>query len=175
MVHFFCHRGRVDSREVCRVIVQSQIQVFRAMRESVREETRVGQTALGWVSTLRGSMKAVRELEHFVLEARKIGLLAATDIESLLQPLHDHMEKLERQFHRAFDGEAVQEDEEGEDDEEKDASSSEESIDGPGQADKLQLEELEEVELPPEPHSPGGTPAPTGVQLSVLPGEPEHG
>ena len=33
----------------------------------------------------------MRELEHFVLDARKIGLLNATDTESLLHPLHEHM------------------------------------------------------------------------------------
>jgi len=179
MVHFFCRKGKVDSKEVCRVILQSQIEVFRAMKESVREESRIAEKNLAWVSTLRESMQAVRELEHFVLEARKIGLLGGTDTESLLQPLHDHMANLESQFHRAFAGESVCEEDEDDEDEEESLSSDEEDFEAlrvksvevgkEETQEDVRVEEVDEVDMRPPSQQPI---VESGGELSVLPGAP---
>ncbi|CAJ1394481.1 unnamed protein product [Effrenium voratum] len=124
MVRFFC-RGTLDNDEICRVILQSQIQVFCAMQAAVEEESRLGIVVRRNVSNMRESINAVRELEHFVLDARKIGLLNATDTESLLHPLHEHMAHIRKKFYRCFNGDTGFEDKEDETDEEHERVNSE--------------------------------------------------
>jgi len=106
MVKFFCQSGQVPTAvpEISRVILSSQIHVYKAIAVATSEERGIGIRALRGVNTLRESLHVVRMLEHFVTGAHKSGILNASETESLLHPLHDHMSTFTKRISKAYDG-----------------------------------------------------------------------
>lgn len=98
LVQYFGTHGKVDTAEVARCILQSQVMVFRAVSMAVDVELELDPLMLKEVNQVRMSQHVVEELEKFVMDAHGCGVVTTREAESILLPLHDHMKVCMKQI-----------------------------------------------------------------------------
>lgn len=94
MVQYFGTHEKVDSIEVARCLLQSQCAIYKAMSVGVAEERRLDRKLLKEITQVRESKAIAEELERFVMDAHCGGVINAREAESILRPLHGHMQQL---------------------------------------------------------------------------------
>jgi hypothetical protein len=104
LVKFFCREEEVHAVEVARNILQSQIGCYQAITKAVQAEQALDKKAMRGVMALRESMDVMYELENFVLECHKAGILDGRDTESILHPMHLHMKQFCKTISLAYEG-----------------------------------------------------------------------
>mmetsp|Transcript_153333 Transcript_153333/g.293641 ORF Transcript_153333/g.293641 Transcript_153333/m.293641 type:complete len:729 (-) Transcript_153333:112-2298(-) len=98
LLEFFGVQQKVDQVEVARCLVQSQCAIYKAVSLAIGEEQHLDKRLLSEVNQVRESKKIAEELEHFVMDAHRGGVITAREAESVLHPLHDHMKKCMKQI-----------------------------------------------------------------------------
>lgn len=94
----------VDNPEVARCLLQSQTAVYKALAMAATETQHVIPGLLERVCLERQSKRVAEDLQHFVLEAHNSGVISMRDAESILHPLHDHMQRCESILKDCADG-----------------------------------------------------------------------
>lgn len=90
-VKYFGIRGTVDTPEVARVILQSQVSVFKAISMAVGEEHVLNDVLLEQVNVVRETKVLAEELEKFVMDAYNGGVVSHREADNLLEPVRDHV------------------------------------------------------------------------------------
>merc|ERR1712000_392392 len=105
MVRYFCIHQAIDTVEIARVILQSQLSVYRAIMLAAQlsnQESEVYNELLKEVKYVRESKAIAEELEQFIVDAHKGGIISVREAESILHPLHDHMKKCAKQIRASY-------------------------------------------------------------------------
>mmetsp|Transcript_28786 Transcript_28786/g.53981 ORF Transcript_28786/g.53981 Transcript_28786/m.53981 type:complete len:1236 (-) Transcript_28786:77-3784(-) len=89
---FFGTAGRPDSFEVVYTIMQSQCTVYEAMMMALEEEQQLGGQLALEVKSVQVSKAMAERLEAFIHHAHEQGMLNASEAESILSPLREHMQ-----------------------------------------------------------------------------------
>jgi len=93
IIMYFGTSAKACSVELARCILQSQISVYQAIFRAVNEEQNLPPRMLMEVRQVRQSRMIAEELEHFILEAHKAGIIGASEATSIVHPLHMYMSK----------------------------------------------------------------------------------
>jgi len=83
----------VDNPEVARCLLQSQMAVYKAIGLAVAEAEFLPPAMLHRVNAQHESRRVAEGLQHFVIEAHHAGVIDRRDAESMLHPLHEHMQR----------------------------------------------------------------------------------
>merc|ERR1712194_984067 len=91
MVKYFGTNQTIDGVEVTRATLQSQLAVYRAVLSAVElssQEHELYNQLLKEVRCVRESKAVAEELEQFIIDAHKGGIISVREAESILHPLH---------------------------------------------------------------------------------------
>mmetsp|Transcript_21741 Transcript_21741/g.40384 ORF Transcript_21741/g.40384 Transcript_21741/m.40384 type:complete len:1398 (+) Transcript_21741:86-4279(+) len=92
-VKYFGISGNVDTVEVARVILQSQVSVYKAISMAIGEEHLLDDVLLEQVNVVRESKVLAEELERFVMDAYKGGVVSHREADALLEPVREHIKE----------------------------------------------------------------------------------
>jgi len=101
LVRCFGSKGIVDTVEVARCILQSQVAVFKAVSLAAGVEQCMELDLVTKVNQVREGKRLAEELETIVMDAHNGGFLGARETDQLLRPLRDHLRLCQRQMERA--------------------------------------------------------------------------
>lgn len=107
MVRYFGTNLKIDTVEIARVILQSQLSVYKAIQLAIdlsNQEHELYNKLLKEVKYVRESKAVAEELEQFIIDAHKGGIITVREAESILHPLHDHMKKCAKQIRASYLG-----------------------------------------------------------------------
>lgn len=96
MVKYFGRRGEVDTVEVARCILQSQVEVYKSMLMLCSQRRALDvkdRRILEAAKIAQDSKVLAEELEAFVLEAHAGGVINHHEAESILVPIHEHVKE----------------------------------------------------------------------------------
>jgi hypothetical protein len=102
LIDYFGTEGEVDTVEVARVILQSKVAAYRAVCMAVQEERMTQEDVLKGVCNVRETQAMADELEAFVLEAQKGGVLSNLEARTILRPLRHHVKAQLREMHSSM-------------------------------------------------------------------------
>jgi hypothetical protein len=94
LVRYFGFHGQVDRPEVARIILQSEISVFKAICLCEKHKQKLPEV---WVAEVRAAEigKATTQLcEEFLISAHHNGVLNHVEADSMLEPLHHYLSKV---------------------------------------------------------------------------------
>jgi len=103
-IHTFCKDEQVETAEIARVLVDSMTAVNLAIAEAVQVEQSVDKRLLTQVRLVRECTDIAEQLEKFVFDAHSGGVITSKEAESIMRPLHDHLENFYRQLRRTQRG-----------------------------------------------------------------------
>jgi len=92
LVKYFGRDGKVDSVELARCILQSQLSVYKAMLMDIDEKDNVESHILGACRIATECKVLVGELETFVMDAHTRGVITRSDAESIIHHMHHRIE-----------------------------------------------------------------------------------
>lgn len=93
LVRFFCSAGKVDSVEVARCLLQSQVSVYRALVMAEQQTKGLSVDFIEDLATLVKNKSLAERCERFVLDAHDNGILSAHESQNILEPMHHQMAK----------------------------------------------------------------------------------
>jgi hypothetical protein len=106
LIKYFGGNGKIDSideAELARCILQSQVEVYKAITVIVSAKKRMDADLLNEMEWAVSMLKVTEGLEKFVMDAHEDGAINDRDTESILHPLHHKiseclktLEKLDR-------------------------------------------------------------------------------
>mmetsp|Transcript_13271 Transcript_13271/g.31057 ORF Transcript_13271/g.31057 Transcript_13271/m.31057 type:complete len:1203 (-) Transcript_13271:95-3703(-) len=108
LVKYFGKNGAIDEAdeaEIGRCVIQSQVNVYKAISLTIQEEKLLHDKEL--LSELKWAYerKEITEgLEEFVMEAFRDGAITAREAESIVHPLHKQIAECLAAFHRTVQG-----------------------------------------------------------------------
>jgi len=91
LIEYFGTHGRVDTPELARCLLQSQVCVYKAVSMAVGAGQGVNRTLLLEMAQTCESKKIAEKLESFIMDAHRGGVINGREAESVLQPLRDHI------------------------------------------------------------------------------------
>lgn len=91
LVKYFGDRGEVDSVEVARCLLQSQISCYRAMLLAINERSIVGHDLVDELRSTKEAKHILVNLDKFVCDAHCWGVLSHKEAECILHTLHEHV------------------------------------------------------------------------------------
>eukprot|EP00929_Paragymnodinium_shiwhaense_P101924 TRINITY_DN65119_c0_g1_i1.p1 TRINITY_DN65119_c0_g1~~TRINITY_DN65119_c0_g1_i1.p1 ORF type:complete len:1365 (+),score=325.16 TRINITY_DN65119_c0_g1_i1:159-4253(+) len=92
-VQIFGKDGKPDIVEVGRIVLQSKIQLHKAIHTVVSQEQSLDHQLLKFVTSVRESKTVAEDLEAFVMKAMKGGVINGREAHAFLGPLHQHLKE----------------------------------------------------------------------------------
>jgi hypothetical protein len=88
--------GKVDVPEVARPILQSQVSVYKAISLIICEEHMLGHEVLPKVNKIRDTKSLAEDLEGFVMEIYKSGVITSREANSVVHPVREYLKEQQR-------------------------------------------------------------------------------
>jgi NhaP-type Na+/H+ or K+/H+ antiporter len=107
IVKYFGGNGKLDEKEECeiaRCILQSLTAVYIAQDMVLKEEKEMEQVLIDELQFVKIRKRITEGLEKFVMEAYGEGAISAREAESILHPMHHHLEACMKEMVRVTDG-----------------------------------------------------------------------
>jgi hypothetical protein len=103
-LNIFCKDEQVETPETARVLLDSMTSVNLAIAKAVEVERSIDKRLLAQVRIVRECTDIAEQLEKFVYNAHTGGVISAKEAESIMHPLHAHLENFYRQLRRSQRG-----------------------------------------------------------------------
>jgi len=91
IVKYFGRNNEVNTVELARCILQSQLACYQAMRLAIAEKKQLDPRLLNEVRIAKDAKSLAEELEQFIVDVHQSGVISAPEAESILTPLHHHV------------------------------------------------------------------------------------
>jgi len=107
LVKYFAGNGKIDEDheiEVGRCILQSQLQVYRALDLIVHENRQIAPPLRAAIAAVMKRKKITEKLEHFVMDAMHDGAISARDAETIMHPLHHQISEIMQELNDLDEG-----------------------------------------------------------------------
>jgi len=109
LVDIFGSGGEADVVEICLCVLQSQVQVYKAMScgpeivDNLDGDWRLKETQL-----CEKSLKGVSDLLKFICSARDLGVLRGKEAEEIIETMQHHTKKFQSRIRTIFEGRVVE-------------------------------------------------------------------
>jgi hypothetical protein len=93
LVDYFGLRGKVDTPEVARCLLQSKVFVYKAIKLLCLEESKLSKELLEEMAIAEECRAAAEDCAKFIKKVKYNGVLTNVEAESMLHPLYDSIQK----------------------------------------------------------------------------------
>lgn len=93
LVKYFGRGGTIDTVEMARTILQSQISVYKAMLMEIDQKQQLDERILSEVKIATEARQIAEELEEFIVDAHSCGVISSNEAEGILHPIHHHVKE----------------------------------------------------------------------------------
>jgi hypothetical protein len=101
---FFGNDNKVDMPELARVVIDSQVQAYKAMSLAADSVQCLNRAMLEEATIMKKSTELAEHLNHIVLDARKHGVVTSREAESVLHPVRTHLKDMQTRIRQKHFG-----------------------------------------------------------------------
>jgi len=98
LVRYFGYHGKVDRPEVARILLQSEVSVYKAIVLCEKQKATLDELLVREVRAAEISKATTMVCEEFILSAHHNGVLNSVEADSMLEPLHHYLGKVVREL-----------------------------------------------------------------------------
>merc|ERR1712176_1157566 len=86
LVNFVGHDGQINTCELARTILESNMEIYKAITLAAREAIGVERSILSGMRLMRANINATLDLSNFIMKANHAGVINSREAEFVLHP-----------------------------------------------------------------------------------------